>query len=57
MTYSSAFLSRYLKFGTCSAHHLGPDDVTQPETFSHLQFTLFGESDIAELDDPLEIFL
>jgi hypothetical protein len=38
-------------------HHLGPDDVPQPETLSHLQLVLFGEPDVGELDETLEIFL
>lgn len=40
-----------------ATHHLGPDDVPQPETLSHLQFVLFGEPDVGELDETLEIFL
>jgi hypothetical protein len=40
-----------------ATHHLGPYDVPQPETLSHLQLVLFGEPDVGELDEPLEVFL
>jgi hypothetical protein len=40
-----------------ATHHLGPDDVPQPETLSHLQLVLFGKPDVRELDETLEIFL
>jgi hypothetical protein len=40
-----------------ATHHLGPDDVPQPETLSHLQLVLFGEPNVRELDETLKIFL